>query len=56
MSSTHSSEQEANSELVAYVKGNWQSEMNGKPPANDDEMVRRYFKEVRESYEVTTVA
>jgi hypothetical protein len=50
--SEHRSESDAHAALVAYVKENWEAELEDEPPADEDEMVRRYFDDVLEAYEI----
>ena len=49
----HGRLEEAQAELVAYVRRNWDAEMDGdEPPADDEELVRQYFGEVLEDYAI----
>ena len=50
--SEHPTESDARAALVAYVKENWAAELEDEPPANHDEMVRQYFEDVLEAYEI----
>lgn len=43
---------DARAALIAYVTENWEVELEGEPPTNHDEMVRQYFEEVLEAYEI----
>jgi len=44
----------AESELVDYVRRNWNAEMEGEGPPDDGQgMVDRYFEHVLEAYEIT---
>ena len=52
-SSEHPTQQQAQAALVAYVKENWAAEMGEEPPADEAEMVQRYFEDVLEAYEIT---
>ncbi len=54
--SEHRTESGARAALVAYVKENWESELEGQPPADEDDMVTEYFENVREAYEISELA
>jgi hypothetical protein len=54
--SEHRSEADARAALVAYVKENWEAELEDEPPADEDEMVRQYFDEILEAYEIVKVS
>jgi hypothetical protein len=48
----HESREEAEAELLAYVRRNWDVETDGaEQPEEPDEMIGRYFEEVAEQYE-----
>ena len=50
--SEHRSESDERAALVTYVKENWEAEVGDEPPADEDEMIRQYFDEVLEAYEI----
>jgi hypothetical protein len=50
--SEHDTESEARAALVAYVKENWDAELEVEPPTDEDEMIRQYFDDVLEAYEI----
>jgi hypothetical protein len=52
----HSSEEEAQAELVDYVRENWDDKMNEDPPADDDELIEQYFDQELEEYVITEAA
>ena len=55
-SSEHVTRQAALAALVAYVKKNWEAEMDEEPPADEEEMIRRYFEGVLEAYDISETA
>ncbi len=52
----HASREEAEAELVDYVKENWDAKMNEDPPADEDELIERYFDCVLEEYDIAETA
>lgn len=42
--------------LVDYARRNWGAEMHEEPPADEEELVERYFEDVLEVYEITEIA
>jgi hypothetical protein len=50
--SEHATRGDAESELLAYVRRNWDAEMGTEPPTEPLEMVEEYFSEVLESYDI----
>jgi hypothetical protein len=49
----HASRQEAESEVLAFVQRNWDSELgNDERPDDADEMIEYYFENVPERYEI----
>ena len=53
---THASRQDARQALIDYVRRNWEAEIDEESPADEDELVDRYFAEVLESYEIAETA
>lgn len=51
--SEHGSHAEAEAELLDYVRRNWAAEMDTDQPSDPDRMVREYFSEVLEAYEIS---
>ena len=52
--SSHASRDEAEAELVRYVRANWGAEVGTDDPPDDHAaMVQEYFAEVFESYDIT---
>jgi len=50
----HASRLEAQASLVAYVRNNWDAEMDeGNQPPDEHELVKRYFETVSEGYQIT---
>ena len=52
----HPSEEEAQAQLIEYVRGNWDNMMNDDPPEDDYELVEEYFDQVLEEYVITQTA
>ena len=52
----HSSEEEAQAELVEYVRENWDAKMDEDPPEDEDELIEQYFDQVLEEYDITEAA
>lgn len=48
-----SSEEDAQAELVDYVRENWGAKMDNDPPQNADELVEAYFDKVLEEYAIS---
>jgi len=54
VTSVHATRHETDAALVDYARENWDSEMDGDdPPAEEDELVRQYFENVPEAYEIS---
>ena len=49
----HPSREEAEAELLAYVREMWEVMMDQVPPEDDDEIVERYFAKVLEECLIT---
>jgi hypothetical protein len=57
VTSSHATRDEAEAELVSYVRANWDAEVSTDDPPDDPaEMVREYFADVLESYNITEQA
>lgn len=56
IATVHASREEAEAELVDYVKENWDAEMNEHPPGDEDELIERYFDCVLEEYDIAETA
>jgi len=52
----YSSEEEAQAELLDYVRENWDAKMDEDPPEDDDELIAAYFEQVLEEYVITEAA
>lgn len=52
----HSSREEAKSELIDYVRENWDAKMDEDPPDDDDGLIDQYFDHVLEEYVITEAA
>lgn len=52
----HRTRAEAVMALVDYARRNWGAEMHEEPPADEEELVERYFEDVLEVYEITEIA
>lgn len=50
---THSTRQETEAELLAYVRRNWDAELGTDPPEDPDDMIREYFDEALETYTIS---
>ncbi len=49
----HETREEAEAELLDYVRRNWDDETDGdEPPEDPDDMIERYFGDVLERYEI----
>ena len=56
VTSVHTTRHEAELAVVGYVRDNWDSEMDAdEPPSDETELVRQYFENVPESYEIVEV-
>lgn len=53
MATIHPSREEAEAELVDYVREMWEAKMDQDAPEDDDEMVEQYFDKVLEEYVIT---
>jgi hypothetical protein len=54
---SHPTRREAQAALLAYVRRNWDTEMDGEePPSDGPELVERYFGNVLEAYDITEAA
>ncbi|MFZ0338906.1 MAG: hypothetical protein WAL45_12790 [Terracidiphilus sp.] len=52
--SSHATREEAEAELLDYVRANWDTELDSDEPPDDPEgMVKEYFADVLESYTIT---
>jgi len=51
--SSHATREEAEAELVRYVRANWDAEVGAEVPDDPAAMVREYFADVLESYNIT---
>lgn len=52
--SSHATRQEAEAELLDYVRENWDTELDSdEPPDDPATMVQEYFADVLESYTIT---
>lgn len=52
--SSHGTREEAEAELVRYVRTNWDAEVGSdEPPDDPAAMVQEYFADVLESYNIT---
>ncbi len=49
----HASYAQAQDELLDYVRRNWDAEMGTDQPEDPDDMVRQYFADVLETYEIS---
>ena len=49
---THSTAEEAHASLRDYVARNWDSEVGTERPDDPEHMIREYFSEVPEAYDV----
>lgn len=57
VTSLHKTRHEAQVAVVAYVRDNWDSETDAdEPPSDEEELVRQYFENVPESYDITEAA
>jgi hypothetical protein len=54
--STHETRDDADTALLDYVRRNWDAEVGTEPPGDPEKMVREYFDEVLEAYEITETA
>ena len=52
----HPTEEEAQADLVDYVRKNWDDKMNEDPPEDDYELVEEYFDQVLEEYDIAETA
>jgi len=48
--------EEAEAELLDYVKENWDAKMGDDPPEDDDEPVEQYFDRVLEEFDIAETA
>ena len=52
--SSHATREEAEAELLDYVRENWDTELDSdEPPDDPAAMVKEYFADVLESYTIT---
>jgi hypothetical protein len=55
-STEHATRDEVHAALVEYVKENWKPELDDyEMPGDEDDMVREFFNEVLQDYEITEV-
>ena len=55
--SSHATHEDAEAELVRYVRANWDAEVGTDDPPDDPAaMVQQYFADVLESYNITEQA
>ncbi|HLG96905.1 MAG TPA: hypothetical protein VKX49_11395 [Bryobacteraceae bacterium] len=54
-SSEHATRAEAEQALVEYVQGNWKNEFEDEMPSDPQELVRQYFDDVLEAYDISEV-
>jgi hypothetical protein len=47
---------DADTALLDYVRRNWDAEVGTEQPDDHDTMIREYFDEVLETYEITETA
>ena len=52
----HPRREEAEAELVDYVRKMWDAKMDQDPPEDDDEAIGQYFDKVLEEYLITEAA
>jgi len=52
----HATEEEAQAELVDYVRENWDAKMDEDPPPDDDDLIEQYFDQTLEEYVITEAA
>ena len=52
----HPSREEAQAELVDYVRENWDAKMDQDSPEDDDELIDQYFDQVLEEYDIAETA
>lgn len=50
---THDNRQDAENELLDYVRRNWDAEVGTDRPSDPQEMIAEYFNEVLEQYAIT---
>lgn len=53
VSRVHETSAEARSDLLEYVRRNWESEMGTDQPDDPDELIQEYFDEVLGAYSIT---
>lgn len=54
--SLHDTREQAEAELLQYVRLNWDDEMDGdEPPEDPEEMIEQYFEYVPERYDILDV-
>jgi hypothetical protein len=56
VTSTHMARADADTALLDYVRRNWDAEVGTEQPDDHDTMIREYFDEVLETYEITETA
>ena len=56
VTSFHDTRESADAELLDYVRRNWDAEIGIDPPDDPDTMIREYFGEVPEAYEIVEAA
>jgi hypothetical protein len=55
VASLHENREAAESELLAYVRRNWEFEIGIPPPEDPEDVVREYFNEAAEAYDIAEV-
>lgn len=48
----HDTREEAEADLVDYVRQNWNATMDEDPPEDDDDLVSQYFDHALEAYDI----
>jgi hypothetical protein len=52
----HTTKHDADVAVAQYVRDNWESEMDAdEPPSDEAELVRQYFENVPEAYDIVEV-
>ena len=52
--SSHATREEAEAELLQYVRDNWDTELDSdEPPEDPAVMIQEYFTDVLEAYDIT---
>jgi hypothetical protein len=52
----HATEDEAQAELIDYVRENWDVKMDEDPPEDEDDLIEQYFDQTLEEYIITEAA